>query len=71
MIVVVSIELAWYPALTGLPLWREAAFHAAALRLGLTLRAGAFDHLLLFVDAHDQMAHDLIHHLEPAIQFLD
>src|SRR5262249_26023551 len=71
VIVVVGIDLAAHTALARLSLWRQPAFHAAALRLGLALRAGALDDLLLFIDAHDQMAHDLIHHLETAIQLLD
>src|SRR5207247_8606307 len=58
------------PPFAGLPLRRKAAPDAAALRIGLPLRSRAVDDFLFVVDAHDQVAHHLIHHAQPAIELL-
>ena len=58
------------PAFARLPLRRQAALDAAALRLGLALGARALDDLLLLVDADDHVADDLVDHLQPAVELL-
>src|ERR1700687_712265 len=54
--------------LTGLANPRHPRLPAPALGLGLTLRSRALDDLLLFVPSDDEMAHDLIEDLQPAIE---
>src|SRR5580704_7081007 len=70
MVVVPVVGVRGGTSLTRLPLWRQPALHSAALRLGLPLGARAIDDLLLFVDAYHEVAKDLVHHPETAIQLL-
>src|SRR5579859_2069569 len=56
--------------LARLPNRRQAALHAPALGLGLTFCPRPLDDLLLFVHTDDEMAHDLVEDLQPAIELL-
>src|SRR5580765_1565884 len=69
-IVVLIVRLAGRPALARLPLRRQSALDAPALRVGPPSRLDGIDHFLGFVHADDHLTDDDVHHLEPAIQLL-
>src|SRR3954462_7220763 len=58
------------PSFARLPLRRQPAADAAALRLGLALGAGAVDDLFLLIDADDHVADHLVDHFEPPVELL-
>src|SRR5713226_9727479 len=67
--VIVEIVSLHRAALARLPLGRQPALDATALRIGLSLAAGPLDDLLLLVDADDHVPDDLVHDPQPAVNF--
>src|SRR5215210_7379559 len=65
--IVVGVLVIGSASLARLTHRRQAAFHAAAFRFGLTFGARPIDDFLLCVDPHHHVADHLVEHFQPSI----